>query len=269
MVMEFRKIGLASIGAIAISASVASAAVVRVSEANFQASAGLITFSEFGVGTTNPTYAPSDYGGGVDNPTVTFDGFFTGQSLSADAAADCPGARATACIVGNPTGPLTLDADSPDTFITTDGSNPTSPVLSGAPRFNGPIAVLFDSDQFGVGFDGGFFDAVASTAITAFGRDGSLLGSVANEQIGIEFLGLVSENEDIAGVFLDLIGAEPAGFAIDNLRFGERSQIIPPSPITPGGVIPLPAGLPLVLTGLGALGGLGALRRRKEKSATI
>jgi len=36
-----------------------------------------------------------------------------------------------------------------------------------------------------------------------------------------------------------------------------------PPPPEPGAPIPLPAGLPLLMTGLGALGGVGALRRRK------
>ena len=130
-------------------------------------------------------------------------------------------------VVGSPIGPLSLDAASPDTFITGDGANPTSPVLSGTPTFNGGIAVLFSTDQFGVGFDGGFFDAIGSTAITAFARDGSLIGSVANTITGIEFLGLVTDDNtaSIAGVFLDLIGNEPAGFAIDNIRFGGVDDI--------------------------------------------
>jgi len=238
-------------------ANVANAAVIRVTEANFNASAGLITFSEFGGGTVNPTYNPSDYGGGAGSPTVTFDGFFQGQSLSANAAVDCPGAAATACVVGNPSGPLALDPNSPDTKITSNGANPTSPVLSGNPTFNGPIAVLFSVDQFGVGFDGGFFNAIGSTGITAFARNGSLLGTVSNLGLGIYFLGLVSDSENIAGVFLDLVGSEPAGFAIDNIRFGRRGDITPPNP----NVVPLPAGAWLLLTGIG---GLAALRRRRK-----
>src|SRR5690606_15342513 len=129
---------------------------------------------------------------------------------------DCPGAAASACVVGSPTGSLALDPSSPNTFITGDGANPTSPVLSGSPLFSGPIAVLFDIDLAGVGFSGGFFDAVGSTGITAFARDGSLLGTVSNFGLGIDFLGLVTDDgtAQIAGVFLDLVGAEPAGFAI-------------------------------------------------------
>jgi len=238
---------------------------VRLSEAAFQAGAGLITFSEpgFSVGTVNPTYTPADYGGGAGAPTVTTGGFFVGQSLSANAAVDCPGAAASACVVGSPTGPLTLDAGAPNAFIANDGAFPTSPTLSGSPIFNGPIALLFDIDQTGVGFDGGFFNAIASTGITAFARDGSLLGTVSNETTGIEFLGLVTADglPGIAGVFLDLVGAEPAGFNIDNLRFGQAGDIILPPEVSQ---VPLPAALPLLL---GAFGGLVAFGRRRGARA--
>lgn len=266
LTMAFSALALA--GTLTVHTSDAQAAVVRVDEANFNAGAGLITFSEpgFPIGTFNPTYNPSDYGGGAGSPTVTTGGFFLGQSLSGNAAIDCPGAAATACVVGAPSGPLSLDPSSPQTFITSDSATPTSPTLTGAPRFNGPVALLFSEDQLAVGFTAGFFDAALSTGITAFSRDGSLLGTVSNVGTGIEFLGLVSANgnSEIAGVFLDLVGAEPFGFNIDNVRFGVAGQIIVP-PGVPGGdpnVIPLPAGLPLLLAGLGAFGIIS--RRRKE-----
>lgn len=236
----------------------ANAAVVRVDEADFLATAGLITNDEFPLGTVNPTYTPGDYGGGAGSPTVFTGGFFLGQSLSGNAAVDCPGAVATGCVVGTPSGPLTLDPNAPEARIVQDGAFPTSPTLSGTPRFNGPIALLFDIDQFGVGFDGGFFNAAGGTAITAFDRAGNLLGRVSNVGTGIEFLGLVSQDADIAGVFLELVGVEPAGYNIDNIRFGQRGQIIDPTDPNP---VPLPASLPLLLIGVG---GLAAMRRRKK-----
>jgi len=253
-------IGIAlALGVAAAPFSSADALAIRVDEDAFIAGSGLITFSEFPLGTIDPTYAPADYGGGAGSPTVTFDGYFDGQTLSGDPGADCPGAAATACVVGSPTAPLGLDAGAPDTEIVEDGANPTSPVLSGTPTFDGPIAVLFSEDQFGVGFDGGFFDAAESTGITAFARDGSLLGTVTNEGEGIEFLGLVTDSgvEEIAGVFLDLVGSEPAGFAIDNIRFGRREEIREPGET----VIPVPAALPLL--GLGVIG-LAAFGRRRR-----
>lgn len=249
-----RTMAVLALAGLFVSATQANAAISRVSESDFISGSGLISFSEFGLNTVNPTYTPGDYGGDASDPTVTTEGFFIGQSLSGNPGTDCPGAQASACVVGAPTGPLTLDSSAPDTFITTDGANPTSPVLSGNPRFNGPIALLFDIDQAGVGFDAGFFDDVGSTGITAFARDGSLLGTVVNEGLGIEFLGLVTNDgsEQIAGVFLDLVGQESAGFAIDNVRFGAAGEVR----------VPVPAPATLVLLGLG-LAGLGAAARKR------
>lgn len=241
----------------------ADAAVIRVSAADFHATAGLITFENFNA--INPVYTPADYGGGAGSPTVYTGGYFTGQSISADPGTDCPGAAPTACIVGNPTGPLSLDPASPHVFVTGDGSNPTSPVLSGSPQFDGPIAVLFSEDQYGVGFDGGYFNGIASTGITAFARDGTLLGTVVNTGLGIEFLGLVTDNgtPSIAGVFLDLVGSEPAGFAIDNLRFAEPGQISVPGEIS----VPEPASWALMLSGFGLVGAMARRRRTLPMAA--
>jgi hypothetical protein len=250
------RLAVLSFAGAALLGTAASAAVVRVDQVNFKPSAGLITFSEFPGGTVNPVYTPADYGGGAGAPTVRFDGYFLGQSISANPAADCPDGAPNACIVGTPSAGLSLDPDSPDTFITGDGAAPNSPVLSGSPTFNGAIAVLFDTDQFGVGFDAGFFNAEGSLGLTAFNRNGDFLGSVSNLGLGIEFLGLVSNAADIAGVLFSLTGPEPAGFAIDSLRFGERGDIIvDPSPV------PLPAAGWLLL---GSLGGMAALRRSRK-----
>ncbi|SNR40972.1 VPLPA-CTERM sorting domain-containing protein [Paracoccus sediminis] len=255
MMSKLRLVALSLAGA-AFVGSAASAAVVRVDQANFKPSAGLITFSEFALGAVNPTYNPADYGGGAGAPTVTFDGWFLGQSLSLDPAADCPGGVPSACVVGTPNAGLSLDPNAPDTFITSDSAAPNSPVLSGSPLFNGTVAVLFDTDQFGVGFDAGFFDNFGSLGLTAFNRNGDLLGTVSNVGLGIEFLGLVSDAADIAGVLFSLTGVEGAGFAIDSLRFGERGDIIvDPSPV------PLPAAGWLLVA---SMGGMAALRRRRN-----
>lgn len=233
---------------VAAFADLSQAAIVRIDESSFVAGSGLITFSEFALGTVNPAYTPGDYGGVAADPTVNFSGFFTGQSLGN--AATCPaGAALTGCVVGSPSGPLSLDGASPSTFITTDSDNPTSPVLSGSPLFNGPVSILFDVDLAGVGLEGGFFNSIGGTAITAFARDGSVLGSVLNAELGIEFLGLLTMDgsAQIAGLQFSLVGDELAGFAIDNLRFGRAGQVVPPT-----GNVPEPG--TLCLLGLGLLG---------------
>jgi hypothetical protein len=237
----------------------ANAAVIRINESAFTPQAGLITFSEFALNTFNPTYTPATYGGGPGAPTVTFGGFFTGQSLG-DASTCPPGAALTGCVIGTPRGPLALDPTSPNTFITEDGSNPTSPVLSGSPIFDGPVSILFDTDLAGVGLEGGFFDDIGSTAITAFARDGSVLGSVTNTTTGIEFLGLVTDDgqNKIAGLQFSLVGNESAGFAIDNLRFGRAGQVEPPTGI------PEPTTI-LGTLAFGALGGNTWLKRRRKQ----
>lgn len=142
----------------------------------------------------------------------------------------------TGCVVGAATSPLSLAAAAPDTSIVADSANPSSPVLSGTPRFNGPIAVLFSRDMAAVGLEGGFFDSAQSTSITAFDRNGANLGRVTNNGTGIEFLGLRTADgqERIAGLLFSLAGAEAAGFAIDNLRFARAGQVTgePPRPIS-------------------------------------
>jgi hypothetical protein len=246
------------IASLALFASSAQAQIVRISAGHFTSDAGLITFSEFAAGTVNPTYTPDLYGGSSGAPTVRFDGYFTGQSLS-----NTCGGAASGCVVGTPTGPtLTLAAGSPNTFITNDAANPTSPVLSGLPQFNGAISMLFSVDVAGVGLSGGYFDAIGGTAITAFARDGSVIGSVSNTGLGVEFLGLVTADglDRIAGLQFSLVGPEPAGFAIDNLRFGVSGQVNVPG----GGVAPVPepGTYVLMLAGLAAVTFIARRRRR-------
>ncbi len=239
--------------------------VVRVDKSAFEAGSGLIAFDEVPLGTINPVYAPGDYGGGASNPTVSFGGFFQGQRLGA--AAECPpGAALTGCVVDSPANPLALDPASPNAYTVNDSANPTSPVLSGSPLFNGPIAIVFDTDQAGVGLDGGFFDDINSTAITAFARNGSIIGTVTNEATGIEFLGLATADgsNSIAGLLFSLVGNEASGFAIDNVYFGKQGAVtVPGGPgIATHTVVPAMniVGLFLLLLLLGGVG-VVALRR--------
>jgi PEP-CTERM motif len=231
----------------------ASATLVNLGPGSFTPSAPVITFSEFALGTTNPTYNFTALPG-LGNVTVTFAGSFQGQSIVA--CATClPGVLT---LSGTPNNPLTLGTGT--TIITNDGSNPTSPVLSGSPEFNGPISVLFSTPVAGVGLTGGYFDGLNSTSITAFDVNGNALGSITNSTLGLQFYGLADTTgaNVISGISFYVTGNEPFGFAIDNLTFGAKADIVPvPS-------VPEPASVLLMASGLLCVGGLN---RRKRKYA--
>lgn len=109
-------------------------------------------------------------------------------------------------------------------FITTDGANPTSPVLSGTPRFQGSIMGQFvepGTDEPTVvesfTFDAGYFDEFGSTRIEWFDPDGKKLGQSINSRLGIEQL--TFEGGNIASWKIGIVESEPAGYAIDNVSF--------------------------------------------------
>jgi hypothetical protein len=231
------------------SATGSHAGLVNLGPGSFTPLASVITFSEQPLNTNNPIY---NFAGLPDlgSVTVTFGGYFVGQAASGgfpDTLSDSTPNIGVA---------LALDAGAPKTFITNDGANPTSPVLSGTPTFNGPISVLFSQPVAGVGLDGGYFNAIGATTIEAYDPLGNVLGSIVNSQLGIEFFGLADStgNNTIAGISFFITGNEPAGFAIDNLTFGAKSAI---------NLVPEPATLLLLGVGLTVLG--GASRRKIKK----
>lgn len=234
-------------GAFLTAALASHAQVVRINPGDFTPQASVITFSEPGypVGTTNPVYTVAT--ASLGSVTISFGESFVGQTVSG-------GFPST--ITGLPSGPLTLNAI--NTFIVGDGANPTSPVLSGTPTFNGPISMLFSTPVAFVGLDGGFFDAVGGTSIQAFDINGASLGLVTNAATGIEFLGLttVGNANIISGLSFYITGSEPAGFGIDNVTFGSVRELQPPV-----GAVPEPSTYGLM--GAAALVGFVMYRRRK------
>lgn len=118
---------------------------------------------------------------------------------------------------------IIFGGDSP--FISPDGSNPTSPVLSGTPRFRGDIEGTFVDPSDGVTpvvvesftLDAGYFDELASTRIEWFDLNGRKLGQRTNTSYGIETFKI--EGGDIARWRISIIKTEPAGYAIDNVSF--------------------------------------------------
>lgn len=227
----------------------AQATLVDLGPGSFTPLAPQITFSEAGypTGTVNPVYSFTALPG-LGDVTVGFDGIFVGQGTAG---------TTVVTITGSPTpgSPLTLDPNGPQTLINVDGANPTSPVLSGTPTFNGPVSVLFSTPVAGVGLDGGYFDAIGGTTIEAFDSLGNSLGTVTNSQLGIEFYGLADSTgaNVISGISFYITGSEPAGFAIDNLTFGSAQDIqnLVPEPVTMAGL----------LLGVGTLAGY--VRRRR------
>ncbi|MEO9964186.1 MAG: T9SS type A sorting domain-containing protein [Reichenbachiella sp.] len=117
-------------------------------------------------------------------------------------------------------------------FITSDGANPTSPVLSGSPIFQGSITGTFvdpiNGNPVGVqsfSFDAGYFDAFGSTRVEWFDVDGNKLGQKINSEFGIENLKMTGGN--IGSWTISVIENEPSGFAIDNVSYVEaNSQLL-------------------------------------------
>jgi len=131
--------------------------------------------------------------------------------------------------VGTPSAPLALSRTGPPAAVKEDTSVPagTSPILVGMPSGNGPVAILFDRDVAAVGLDAAGLNAVGSTAITVYDRQGQVIGRAINRGLGSEFLALATRDlvPRIAGLEFHLVGAEPAGFGVDNIRFGAPEQV--------------------------------------------
>lgn len=216
----------------------ANAALINLGAGSFTPAASVITFDNLNA--VDPTYT-------VGGNTVSFGTYFTGQTVTGTNPKS---------LSGSPTGGSLSLIKNGTTKVVTDNANPTSPVLSGTPIFNGPISFTFANPVAAVGLSGGYFNALHATTIEAFDSAGASLGSITNSVLGIEFYGLFDNaGSNIAGVSFYITGNEPAGFAIDNVTFGDASVVT--------GHVPEPESLALV--GL-ALAGLG-LTRRKSKQA--
>lgn len=206
--------------AIAALTGQAEAVLVDLGPGSFSPQAPKITFDEFPLNTLNPSITLATVN--LGNVTVSFEGHFMGQAAT--------GGFPVTLSDTTPTNPLTLDPAAPDTKTVNDAApGATSPVLSGTPTFNGPIAVWFSVPVAGVGLKGGYFDGVNSTTIEAYDATGASLGSITNSVLGFEFYGLADSTgaNVIKGISFYITGNEPAGFEIDDLTFGAAEDIVP------------------------------------------
>lgn len=250
-----KTLALSCIG-VALAGGVAQASVISADADIFNTNRYSIGFDSLPLYTRNPSYAAAD-GSALGN--VSFAGVFDGQSVG-----DADTCGAIGCVLGSPTSGLSLDADS-TAFITQDDAAANNPVLSGLPTFAGPISILFDVDQAGVGLTLGSALALGAERMTAFDREGNILATVENDALGYVFLGLASDDASasIAGIQIERTGRDGTGFDIDDLIFGGSDSITPidTSPTPPPATVPAPSN-PLFFS-LGVLfAGLLAWRRR-------
>jgi hypothetical protein len=112
--------------------------------------------------------------------------------------------------------------DSP-VYITEDESNPTSPVLSGEPRFEGPIVGHFvipgtdtPTTVNELELDAGYIDDPGSVEIVAHLANGQTRTAVA-DHLGIDQISMATRG--IASFTVQEVSEEDNGFAIDNLGF--------------------------------------------------
>jgi len=116
---------------------------------------------------------------------------------------------------------ILFSGDNP--FITTDGSSPTSPILSGTPRFFGRITGTFVNPEnpaqispvSGFSFTSGYFDSIGSVRIEWFDKDGNKLGQRSNTKYAIEGFE-IADAGPIASWSIGIFADEPAGYGIDN-----------------------------------------------------
>ncbi|MFZ2412146.1 MAG: D-Ala-D-Ala carboxypeptidase family metallohydrolase [Candidatus Methanoperedens sp.] len=158
---------------------------------------------EFSTKSTVPLPSPPPF-----NTVITFSEFALGTYISNQY-------QSNAIIFGG---------DNP--FISSDYSNPTSPVLSGVPLFFGAIEGRFVNPESGNpitvdGFtlDAGYFDNVRSVKLRWYDSTGAVIGTKVNTETGIQKFVISSKRRPISYWRISTIGSEPNGYAIDNVMF--------------------------------------------------
>ncbi|WKX69318.1 SGNH/GDSL hydrolase family protein [Streptomyces sp. XD-27] len=110
-------------------------------------------------------------------------------------------------------------------FISQDGANPSSPVLSGSPQFHGGIQGAFVKkngkprtvSKFSL--DVGYIDTPGTVAVTALDRKGKQIARKVVDRTGI--VSVTLQAKGIASFQVDEVAGEAAGFAIDNVAYAQ------------------------------------------------
>jgi len=102
--------------------------------------------------------------------------------------------------------------------IVSDAAQPDTPVIAANTSYTGPVTMRFSKAVDKVEFDAGYFDEIGSTRIRVYDKNGNLLHSELNSQIGVQHFSF-DYNKDIGKVKIIAIGDEPAGFSVDSVKF--------------------------------------------------
>lgn len=110
--------------------------------------------------------------------------------------------------------------------IQLDAASPTSPVLTGTPKFEGDITVTFvepgttnPASVYMAVVDIGHLDEIGSAKIEFLGPQGEIIFAPTNNRTGFLRYGAYGGNIGIASIRFSASASEPEGYGIDNLQF--------------------------------------------------
>jgi hypothetical protein len=123
-----------------------------------------------------------------------------------------------------------------EVFTSEDGAQPTTPALSGTPKFQGPIHAHFTTPGSatpatvnGFSLDVGYIDSRNSVVVDYFDASGATVGSSTAQSEGINHITI--SYRGVAGFRVRRVSEEPAGFTIDNLAVERGATGITPTRI--------------------------------------
>lgn len=112
-------------------------------------------------------------------------------------------------------------------IVTTDSSQPASPVIAANYSYFGPIFVYFSTGVKSVSVDVGYFDNIGSTRIEFRDVQGNLLQSFHNGAYGVQTFSFSSET-GIGSVCAIDESFDDAGFSLDTIVLGDAVEGLAP-----------------------------------------